>query len=240
MGKDKRKKSKRFKTGDLIVPVLGIMIFVLLSVFVYVPMIKNARVMRDEIKVAQGKEETLNKLNETLEGIDRNQMNSDYAMVVRIIPESLEVATFAAHVEKLAKENNIELQDLSASSFNYVQEDSSGVKSVSGPVTATGLYDNIIGFVNDLQSNHLYLITVGNMQLKENERGEWRVDLSVEARYIAIKQFNRVEQREVIYSPFTVYTSKSDLLDVLRSRSDESVAGFTESTETTTSSDTTQ
>ncbi|MBD3329292.1 type 4a pilus biogenesis protein PilO [Candidatus Dojkabacteria bacterium] len=217
-------KERNFKLGDLVIPILSIGIFLLLVIFVYIPMISDAREMNQEKDEVISNQKQMDKLLEELQSMNSVALKSDYKLFSTMIPTELEVADFAFYVDKLAQEKSLTLNSIRASNADIVQEGTEfgSVTSVSGPLEYSGSYDDIMSFLKDLQESSPYLITVQNVDIQKKDEfaaDTWSLEMSVQGFYMKDDSASLESMgRELFYLPFYNYQQDEDLLAVIRDR----------------------
>ena len=65
-------KNTRLKIKDLIIPIIVSMILLFISIFVFIPMLKEAFNYRTELKAIKSKQEQLIKLKQSIESISED------------------------------------------------------------------------------------------------------------------------------------------------------------------------
>jgi Tfp pilus assembly protein PilO len=217
-------KKKELKLTDLIIPIIGVIIFALLSIFVYIPSITQAIALREELSEIKSDIDNLTALNEKLSQESISTYEEDFEKLNIILPEKLEVAEFAYYVDKLAIEKKLQLNELRAS--NTLSEASTeenafeGVK-VSGPVKYSGKYEDLIDFLDKLQSTSPYLTTIENLKLEKStgEIGDnWSIEMSISAIYNGSSTISNVSNRNYRFAP---YYANEQALQLLLDRSEK-------------------
>jgi Tfp pilus assembly protein PilO len=214
---------KRITIGDLLIPMLGFIIFLLLTFFVYIPSISQAMEMQDALNDLTTDKESLTKLSTTLSEQDSSAYRTDFDSLNIILPQDLEVAEFASYVDQLAITKGLTLNELRASNTIAVAATSESVfdgKKVTGPVKYTGTYLNILGFLADLQSNSPYLTTIDNLQvMKVNTEASdsdiWALEMSISAIYNGTGEIIVPKYTQYQFMP---YTGNADSLEILLSK----------------------
>jgi len=226
--KERKSEEKSIKAGDFIIPALSVIALVLLSVFVYVPMIKESQEVKDQIETEEQNIETLNSLLVNLKTINKESMNEDYSYITKIIPSRMEVADFAQYIDQSALENNLTLDRISASSQKAALSTDAisveGLYGVTGPLRYDGYYDDIVTFVDGLNATSPYLISLSS--IKMNKGGEsaendlytdsvWTIEMSVTGYYII-----EIEGGTTInyYVPLVRYDNDEDIMNNIRAR----------------------
>lgn len=213
---------KKFSVGDLIIPVLSLVILGIMLFFVYIPMIIEAEELKDKRDEIEAKQEKMQTLISSVEQIDTGELRLDYAAVKNVIPKRLEVADFAYYIDELAYDKGLKLESLSASnSLSSIESVGGNVYTVTSPLSYRGDYNDIIEFLDEIQSYSSNLITVSNISLEREGEDEWALELSIQGYYIEEGEAigtTPVERRKLIYSPFISYKKRSTTLDSIKAR----------------------
>ncbi len=212
---EKMKKTK-IKPSDLIIPISIGVISLLLTIFVFVPMVTAALDYQQELKTVNEKIETLNKLNSTLESIDQNQISDDVITAKTVVPKILKVSDFIYYVDSLAKSKGLEERELSAGDTGSNTGGAQGpTTGVTGPVEYVGPFTTIISFLEEVQSSSPYLVTIKNVELsKMGSSNDWSVSLSVGGYYMA----DSSEKDINLYSPLKLYTDYTTVIEIFKNK----------------------
>ena len=165
-------------------------------------MISSAFEYLDEIKVTNEKIEQLEKLNKQLDILDDNQLNEDVLVSRQVIPKILLVSNFVYYLDDLAKEKNLTISELSSSD---------SINGVSGPLEYVGSYDNVIAFLEEVQSVSPYMIRLQNVEVSAGKDGLWGISLQVSGYYIL-----EPEDEPNIYAAFQTYTEYEDIVEIFK------------------------
>lgn len=213
------KSAASISIGDLVVPSLGVIILVILIVFIYIPVSKDLSKYQKDIADIETEIGKIESNANTLSSIDTTLLNKDKQIINQLIPERLEVASFAIYVEKLAIEKNLELTKLSASSSLRAagETEENGVYAISGSFVYTGSYEAVLDFVKSLSQNSPYLISASNIKLSDIGEGSWTVELIIEGYYSKISSATDIQLDQDIRD--FIYDQNSPTLDRLRNRS---------------------
>jgi Tfp pilus assembly protein PilO len=213
---------KKFTIGDLIIPVLSLVILVIMFFFVYIPMITETEEIKDRRKEVAEDKEKIELLIKSVNNIDANELRDDYAAVKSVIPKRLEVADFAYYIDDLAYEKGLELESLSASnSLSSVESVGGNVYTVTSPLSYSGDYEDIVEFLDEIQSYSSNLITVSNISLDRESDDKWALELAIQGYYIEEGESvgrTPVERRKLIYAPFASYKKRSATLESIKAR----------------------
>jgi hypothetical protein len=213
-GLSERAKKSRLKITDLIVPLASFVVLVLLSIFVFVPMINTANEYRNELNDVNEKLETLDDLENSLQEIDDTQLVSDLLISKQIIPKILQVSDFVYYIDNLAKDKRLVTKEISAGDVNVggtteVRES----LGVSGPLSYSGEYTKVLEFLDEIQGYSPYLVTLRDVSMTNNGEGVWTVEFDLTGYYIPEKDYNLD-----LYKPFSKYTQFSDIIDIFSVR----------------------
>ena len=213
-------KNTRLKIKDLIIPVIVSMILLFISIFVFIPMLKEAFNYRTELKEIKSKQEQLIKLKQSIESISEDQLNDDLIEVKSVIPRTLKVASFLYYIDELARLKNLTSDKISASDVNIgivdknKQQDSNQYKGVNGPLAYRGSLENILNFLDNFYYSSPYIVSPQNISLTKSAE-LWEVELSLTGYYVSEEE-NLVVN---IYKPFKPYTDFADVMEILKEKS---------------------
>jgi len=213
-------KNTRLKIKDLIIPIIVSMILLFISIFVFIPMLKEAFNYRTELKEIKSKQEQLIKLKQSIESISEDQLNDDLIEVKSVIPRTLKVASFLYYIDELARLKNLTSDKISASDVNIgivdknKQEDSNQYKGVNGPLAYKGSLENILNFLDNFYYSSPYIVSPQNISLTKSAE-LWEVELSLTGYYVSEEE-NLVVN---IYKPFKPYTDFADVMEILKEKS---------------------
>ena len=213
-------KNTRLKIKDLIIPIIVSMILLFISIFVFIPMLKEAFNYRTELKEIKSKQEQLIKLKQSIESISEDQLNDDLIEVKSVIPRTLKVASFLYYIDELARLKNLTSDKISASDVNIGivdknrQQDSNQYKGVNGPLAYKGSLENILNFLDNFYYSSPYIVSPQNISLTKSAE-LWEVELSLTGYYVSEEE-NLVVN---IYKPFKPYTDFADVMEILKEKS---------------------
>jgi len=213
-------KNTRLKIKDLIIPIIVSMILLFISIFVFIPMLKEAFNYRTELKEIKSKQEQLIKLKQSIESISEDQLNDDLIEVKSVIPRTLKVASFLYYIDELARLKNLTSDKISASDVNIgivdknKQQDSNQYKGVNGPLAYKGSLENILNFLDNFYYSSPYIVSPQNISLAKSAE-LWEVELSLTGYYVSEEE-NLVVN---IYKPFKPYTDFADVMEILKEKS---------------------
>lgn len=213
-------KNTRLKIKDLIIPIIVSMILLFISIFVFIPMLKEAFNYRTELKEIKSKQEQLIKLKQSIGSISEDQLNDDLIEVKSVIPRTLKVASFLYYIDELARLKNLTSDKISASDVNIgivdknKQQDSNQYKGVNGPLAYRGSLENILNFLDNFYYSSPYIVSPQNISLTKSAE-LWEVELSLTGYYVSEEE-NLVVN---IYKPFKPYTDFADVMEILKGKS---------------------
>ncbi len=213
-------KNTRLKIKDLIIPIIVSMILLFISIFVFIPMLKEAFNYRTELKEIKSKQEQLIKLKQSIGSISEDQLNDDLIEVKSVIPRTLKVASFLYYIDELARLKNLTSDKISASDVNIgivdknKQQDSNQYKGVNGPLAYRGSLENILNFLDNFYYSSPYIVSPQNISLTKSAE-LWEVELSLTGYYVSEEE-NLVVN---IYRPFKPYTDFADVMEILKEKS---------------------
>ena len=213
-------KNTRLKIKDLIIPIIVSMILLFISIFVFIPMLKEAFNYRTELKEIKSKQEQLIKLKQSIENLSEDQLNDDLIEVKSVIPRTLKVASFLYYIDELARLKNLTSDKISASDVNIgivdknKQQDSNQYKGVNGPLAYRGSLENILNFLDNFYYSSPYIVSPQNISLTKSAE-LWEVELSLTGYYVSEEE-NLVVN---IYKPFKPYTDFADVMEILKEKS---------------------
>jgi len=196
---EKAKKSK-LTLSDLIIPIGAGVILLLLSFFLFLPMIRTARESQDELKKVKADIEHLEHVKTSLDEIDDTQIVNDLVMVKRVIPRVLHVADFVYYIDNLANSKELEPEELSVS-------DRLSTNGVSSNLSYSGSYNDVLDLVDEIHDYSPYLVILRNIELSGGN-DNWTVEFEITGYYMPDQ-----ERRVDFYQPFTKYTNFSDIMD---------------------------
>ena len=213
-------KNTRLKIKDLKIPIIVSMILLFISIFVFIPMLKEAFNYRTELKEIKSKQEQLIKLKQSIENLSEDQLNDDLIEVKSVIPRTLKVASFLYYIDELARLKNLTSDKISASDVNIgivdknKQQDSNQYKGVNGPLAYRGSLENILNFLDNFYYSSPYIVSPQNISLTKSAE-LWEVELSLTGYYVSEEE-NLVVN---IYKPFKPYTDFADVMEILKEKS---------------------
>jgi hypothetical protein len=205
-------KNSRLKFADVLVPLISAIILILLSLFVFFPMVKAAIDFRTEYKVIENKKEALAELGAELNKLDDAQVGIDLVNSKRVIPKSLKVSSFIYYIDGLAYDKGLSSNEISAGDIKIStgNEEKKGefILGVSGPLAYSGSLDSLLSFLDDLYSASPYVISAENIELNSTI-DSWKVTLNVTGYYVPqnIDEFD-------LYTAFTPYTNYENIIEI--------------------------
>ncbi|NMC08978.1 hypothetical protein GYA44_01455 [Candidatus Microgenomates bacterium] len=213
-------KNSRLKIQDIVVPAAVAFVLIILSVFVFIPMIKATMQFRTEYEEVRGKLKTLDSLESKLNKLEDATLQVDLLNAKSVIPKTLKVSMFVYYIDSLAKENNLASKSISAGDVSVTigkKGDSDTKKSylgVSGPLSYTGSLQNILTFLDTLYSRSPYIVSADNISFKKSS-DTWRLDLNLIGYYIPESTTDAS-----FYGMFTEYTNYQDILSIFSKKAE--------------------
>jgi len=210
-----RVRESQLKVKDLLIPLLVAFILVLLSVFVFIPMVTTAFKFGKENREISRKYRDLEILEQELNSIDEEVLLQDLLDAKEVIPKTLRVSSFLFYIEGLANEKNIESRSLTASdtqiTMRETRDDQRTFLAVGSPLAYDGSLENLLDFLDALYSASPYIISIDNVSIRGTGEGSWRLTLNVLGYYIPDRQ---EDTRMDLYSPFVKYSIHSEIIEL--------------------------
>lgn len=213
---------KKFKPGDVVIPLMTLISLGLLTAFVYLPMVTSAIEFRKESKDVAEKITQLNNFNKDLDTINVTTLQNDLTNARSVMPFSLQVSDFLGYVDDAAKSKSLIFKDILAGDIS-VRSDSEAsdvdpvIKGVSGPLKYEGSLSQITAFLDQLQDASPYIISTDQVRLRKQTTDKWELSLTVTGFYLNQSSLPKVN----IYQPFTKYTNFSDTLNVFEEKANK-------------------
>lgn len=207
-------KKSKLKFSDIAIPIVAGAVLILLSIFLFIPMVSSALEYQTEIKETDSKMETLKKLENSLNSLDEVKLNDDLVVAKRVIPKLLNVSDFIYYVDTLARNKGLTTKEISAGDTTTGTTDNKNL-SVSGPVGYSGSYDSIIEFLDEVQTVSPYIIGVKNIEMSRSSNNVWNISLSVSGYYMPDKT-SSID----LYSGFKAYTDYTDVLKIFNEKTE--------------------
>ncbi|HBB64375.1 MAG: hypothetical protein UR34_C0003G0030 [candidate division WS6 bacterium GW2011_GWC1_33_20] len=208
-------KKTKFSISDLIIPISSGILLIVLSVAVFIPMLRSAFEYLDQIKETDEKISQLKEFNKKLDSIDENTLNEDVVVARKVIPRILKVSDFVYYIDGLAVEKGLEITELSAGDTSGGATSGTGV---SGPVVYSGEYSAVISFLEDVQSVSPYIIRLQNVEVSANDEGRWNISLNVSGYYLL-----DTGKDPDIYAPFQNYTEYADIVEIFKRKAEGTI-----------------
>ena len=215
-------KASKLKVQDIFVPLSVALILVLLTFFVFIPMITSTMKIREQHIEVKAKQEQLKNLEENLNRIDEESLLSDLSDSKEVIPRNLRVSAFIYYIDVLANQKNLVSRSISAADTQITiretgdrKEDGRIYLGVSSPLTYVGSLDNILNFLDTLYSASPYIISIHNVALRGSEE-DWRVTMSVRGYYIP-----DTDIKVDLYAPFEEYIKHESVLEIFRQKREQ-------------------
>lgn len=194
-----RVKKSKLTITDLVIPIASGIIFVILAFAVFIPMVSSAFEYQKQIRGNSEKIDQMESLNRRLDLLDENDLNEDVLTARSVIPQKLLVSNFVYYLDELAKQKNLSVSELSSAD---------SINGVSGPLGYSGMYEDVISFLDDVQDVSPYMIRIENVEVGAQENGQWNISLQVSGYYM-----NEREEPN-LYDPFTLYTDYADVVEI--------------------------
>lgn len=215
-------KNSRLKIEDIMIPGAVALVLIILSVFVFIPMIKATIGFRQEYNDTKTKLESLEKLESQLNKMEEATLQVDLLNAKSVIPKTLKVSMFVYYIDSLAKEKNLASRSLSAGDVSVTvgkKGDEGGKKSylgVSGPLSYTGSLTNILSFLDSLYSSSPYIVSADNISFKRSTSDNtWRLDLNLIGYYIP-----EAKTDVNFYAPFVEYSNYQSVVDIFTKKAE--------------------
>ena len=209
-------KNSRLKFSDVIIPLASLTILALLSIFVFIPMIKSAIGFQSEYKSIQESKSTLASLENQLDALDDTQLQTDLLNSKKVIPKTLKVSSFIYYIDSLAYTKGLSSKEISAGDvkFSSDSDDKTGhyILGVSGPLSYSGSLNAVLEFLDDLYSASPYVMSVKNIELKSSKEN-WTVDLNITGYYVPVN-IDEVN----LYLPFVSYTKYENIVEIFENK----------------------
>ncbi|HPQ79196.1 MAG TPA: hypothetical protein PLG47_01950 [Candidatus Dojkabacteria bacterium] len=214
-------KDTRLKVKDLIIPIIVTIILIFISIFVFIPMLRDAFNYQTELKEIKSKQEQLSKLKQSVESISEDQLNDDLIEVKSVIPRTLKVASFLYYIDELARLKNLTSDKISASDVDIgivnkdkdKEQEANQYKGVNGPLAYKGSLEDILSFLDEFYYSSPYIVSPQNISLQRSAE-LWEVKLSLTGYYVSEDE-NLVVN---IYRPFKPYTDFADIMEILKEK----------------------
>lgn len=165
---DKRDESKIKAFGDYVVPIIMLMVFALLIIFVYVPYGSQIFSTMNDIDALQIEIDRNNGKIEALNGIDQRQLESNLSQVSKVIRDDMDVSEIARQVEEIALSNNLVPRELQMSNMisggTLVVESGEWIpdyaRTISGPFSFYGSFAEVTSFLREIRSESNTLLAL--------------------------------------------------------------------------------
>lgn len=222
MEKTRRKSGVRI--ADMIIPVFGLVIFIILLYSVLIPTFVEGSKMMKEADDVQSKINLLNTNKETLKKVNTVTLQKDLTNSKKIVPNNLEVADFAFYVDSLAKEKKLEFQEIAAGDLpsSFIRDiNVTGVEGVNSPMAYKGTYNNIARFLDELQGYSPYIVSSGGIEIakvvaKDSTKEEWRLEINVTGYYL--KDANVALDKIDLYQKVNPYSQRDAIVKLFEEK----------------------
>ncbi|MCD4756221.1 hypothetical protein K8R20_01225 [bacterium] len=210
----KRAKKSQLNLSDLVIPLSSLTVLILLTFFVFIPMVKTANESRAELKKVEQKLSELEILRGQLNEVDEVALLEDLIVAKTIIPKVLQVSNFVFYIDNLAESKDLVTREISAGDVNIGAKtnESEMSQGVSGPLSYSGRYQDVLDFLEEMQGYSPYLVTLKNISLSGGEEN-WTVSFDLVGYYIP-----EDSKKLDLYLPFTPYTTFSEVIDIFSQR----------------------
>lgn len=213
---------KKFKVGDIMVPILSILTLALLTIFVYIPMVTAGTKFRQESSEIDAKISKVKGLESDLNKIDIATMQNDLSNSRVVIPFSLQVTDFVSYIDDSAKSKGLVFKEILAGDI-AIRDDKGdrgidqSIKGVSGPLKYVGTLNQITDFLDELQSASPFILAADQIKLKkENSGSNWELSVNITGYYINQASLPKTN----IYNSFTPYTQYASILNIFKAKAD--------------------
>ena len=219
--KDRRKKERsivKLSLGDLLIPVVSGVIFVLIVFFILLPSINNSQDMLSEIEDVKADQEIIERNLDVIKSLDFEELQGDLSNARRVLPRRLEVAQFAYYVDSLAREKGLDFRELKAGDVTISEEEvkTLDVKGIRVPMGYSGDYEPILDFFNELQVVSPYVISFGH-KVELNKRGVedegpvvWSLSIDITGYHVEEDSSLDVTPNPLL--PFIAYDTDPDIV----------------------------
>ncbi len=222
--KEKKKQTTKLTFGDLMIPLVSGLIFILILFFILIPSINNSNDMLLEIEQVQKEQEILKKNLEIAQDLDFATLQTDLSNARKVLPRRLEVAQFAYYIDSLAREKDLHFRELKAGDITIAEEEVSvlDVKGIRVPMEYSGGYNPILDFFNELQLVSPYVISFGH-KVELAKRGsedennvEWTLEIDVTGYHVEEDQDSDMSINPL--NPIIPYNTNEDLVEEFAER----------------------
>lgn len=222
-GEFTKKAKPTLNLSDLLIPMISIVMFIVLTIFIYIPQftkVSDNFAEIDDLKSQQSRLETNAAVIQNLENND--DLALDLAISQTVVPDELEVSDFTFYIDDLATSNGLLLEEINSSDISYGEiEDkvfpTGVVKGVTGPLRYRGDFDDITQFLEEIKVEAPFVVDTTDVGLRRydtRDRGEyWVVDIGVTAFYIVDSEPTLKPTLKI-----TPYTNEESLLLLMQSK----------------------
>lgn len=121
---EKRQRMKRvMRSVDWVIALTGLGVFLMVLFFVLLPFTQKVKSDRREIKQLDDKIVKTQKYIDDLNALDEVQMDLDQERLNMVMPQDMEVSSFAGYVDQLALKNSLSLQSFSSANSEVIVDD---------------------------------------------------------------------------------------------------------------------
>jgi hypothetical protein len=213
--------SPKLSFSEMIIPITALVMFVILTIFIYIPQIRAGFDYKSKIAVLQEQKELLNKNIAKAEELnkDSNLVMQNLNIAELVISEELAVSDFSFDITDLAVDMGLSLQSLNSSDIAYANssdlEFATGViKGITGPMRFEGSFDNIVEFLEHIKLESPYLIDTSETRLRKftEEFDRWTLDLALTGYYMVDNPEIEINSQKSIKLYTSLDTELQDLL----------------------------
>ncbi|MBN2100338.1 hypothetical protein JW710_00370 [Candidatus Dojkabacteria bacterium] len=182
------------KLGQYLVPIMGVIVFMLLLMFVYIPYGSEALKTRQESLSILDEAARNNDKAAVLQGINLEELDENLSIVSRVVLDEMDVSELASEVERIAISNNLKSKELSLSDImggrgmEFVSDETSVpsfAESISGPFSFYGEFDDVVRFLEELREESPTTLFYDAVNLtiysvdEETSKVLWSVDINI-------------------------------------------------------------
>lgn len=217
---EERLKKSKLRIEDIVIPIIVIIVLILLSAFVFVPMVRSAIDFRNESKEINEEMSQLEKLEKELSTLDNVSLQADLIAAKKVIPNALKVSDFIYYIDTLANSKNLTSRELTASDVKVVTggdiENPDYTYAVNGPLSYTGSFESVLEFLDELQTASPYIVSVEDVSISKTSEEKCSMSLNITGFYIP-EQNKKLD----LYLPFSAYTKYQDIMEILRLKAEK-------------------
>lgn len=225
--KDKieKRKGTNFTLSDLVIPVLSVILLIILIIFVYMPMLREAEQIKAETETVTAQIDKLNSNIELIKGINVVEQDEVNDLFSTAIPERLEVAEVAKYVDELAIENNLTLETINASNNREIKEEmETNVWAINSPLVYKGTFNDILKFLSKIYDSSPYIISNGGFSLKvldgepQDRFSIWQIEITITGYYM--EDASEINTYDFKVDTFEPYGISNENIEILKEKSE--------------------